>query len=319
MIFILSAILSETRAYFESVIFLFFVGGNWNKRNRMPSPKISVLMPVWNGERFLAEAVESILAQTFADFELIAVDGGSTDRTLEILVGYRDPRIRIFQAPPGIVPALNFGIARARGNWIARHDADDISLPQRLALQWAAINRKPDVVLCHTDVALTGENIEAIGRARFPRSQAFLALKLCYQCPIVHGSVLFKKEAVLAVGGYQGQQAEDYGLWGRLIENGRVIGIPKKLVRFRIHEVSASKRHREVMTAAAEKIAIEHCRRFMNLSNEDARRAHGVLVAHGKCRWPEWSWFLRHCTPRLRWKSAETYAWLGWQTLKTLF
>ncbi len=92
-------------------------------------------MPVWNGERFLAEAVESILAQTFTDFELLAVDGGSTDRTLEILASYHDPRIRILHAPPGIVPALNFGIAQARGNWIARHDADDISLPHRLALQ----------------------------------------------------------------------------------------------------------------------------------------------------------------------------------------
>jgi glycosyltransferase involved in cell wall biosynthesis len=275
-------------------------------------------MPVWNGERFLAEAVGSILAQTFADFELIAVDGGSTDRTLEILAGYNDPRIKILHAPPGIVPALNFGIEQARGNWIARQDADDISLPHRLAVQWAAVNREPAAVLCHSDVELIGENVGAIGRARFPRSQAFLALKLCYECAVVHGSVLFKKETALAVGGYQGQQAEDYGLWGRLIENGRVIGIPQKLLKFRIHEVSASKRHKEDMTAAAEKIAIEHCRRFMRLSEADARRAHAVLAAHGQCRWPEWSWFLRRCVPRLRWKSAEMYAWLGLQTLKML-
>jgi glycosyltransferase involved in cell wall biosynthesis len=284
----------------------------------MPSPQISVLMPVWNGERYLAEAVESILAQTFADFELIAVDGGSTDRTLEILGGYNDPRIRILHAPPGIVPALNFGIARAHGSWIARQDADDISLPQRLAMQWAAVNREPDAVFCHTDVEWIGENIHLLGRARFPRSRAFLALKLCYQCPIVHSTVMFKKETALAVGGYQGEQAEDFGLWGRLIERGEVVGIPEKLLKFRIHEVSAMKRHRNAMMLASRKIAIEHCQRFMELSPADSERAHAILVAHGNCSWKDWIWFLRHCVPRLRWKSAELYAWLGLQTLKML-
>jgi len=285
----------------------------------MPSPQISVLMPVWNGERFLAEAVGSILAQTFKDFELLAVDGGSTDRTLEMLAGFADSRIRILHAPPGIVPALNFGIAHARGSWIARQDADDISRPHRLAAQWAAVHRDPAAVLCHTDVELIGQDAATIGRPRFPRSQAFLALRLCFQCPIVHSSVLFKTETVRAVGGYQGQQAEDYGLWGRLIESGRVIGIPQKLLQFRLHDVSASKRHREVMTAAAQIIATGHCQRFMRLSEAEARRAYAVLSAHGQCPWREWSWFLRHCVPRLRWNSAETYAWLGWQTVKTLF
>lgn len=284
----------------------------------MPSPQISVLMPVWNAERFLAEAVESILAQTFTDFELLAVDGGSTDRTLEILAGYSDSRIRILHAPPGIVQALNFGIAHARGSWIARQDADDLSLPQRLAMQWAVVQREPDAVLCHTDATLIGKDSATIGRARFPKSQAFVALKLCYQCPIVHSTVLFKTETVRALGGYRGQQAEDYELWGRLIEHGHVIGIPEKLLQFRLHEISASKRHQEVMTAAAQMIAIEHCRRFMRLSDVEARRAYAVL-SQGRCPRREWLWFLRHCAPRLRWHSAETYAWLGWQTLKTFF
>ena len=284
----------------------------------MPSPRISVLLPVWNGERFLPAAVASILAQSFTDFELLAVDGGSTDRTLEILAGFRDPRIRILPAPPGIVAALNLGLASARGEWIARQDADDLSRPERLAVQWAAVQRNPAAVLCHTDAELIGEGVAAIGRARFPRSQAFFALKLCYECPVVHSSVLFKTAAARAVGGYQGQQAEDFGLWGRLIETGRVLGLPRKLLQFRIHDVSASRRHREVMTAAAEQIAVEHCRRFMRLPAAEARRAHALLAAHGRCGWPEWLWFLRHCAPRLRWRSAELAAWLGLQTVKLL-
>jgi len=275
-------------------------------------------MPVWNAEQFLAEAVDSILAQSFSDFELLAVDGGSTDRTLEILAAYADSRIRILRAPPGIVAALNFGSSQARGSWIARQDADDISRPNRLETQWAAVQREPRAVFCHTDVELIGQNVAAIGRARFPRSQAFFALRLCYQCPVVHSSVLFKTEAFRAVGGYHGQQAEDFDLWGRLVETGRVVGLSEKLIQFRIHDLSASKRHSEVMTTTAEQIAIRHCQRFMRLSETDARHAYAVLSANGRCRRAEWIWFLRRCAPRLRWKSPELYAWLGLQTLKML-
>jgi glycosyltransferase involved in cell wall biosynthesis len=276
-------------------------------------------MPVWNGERFLSQAVESILNQSFKDFELLAVDGGSTDRTLDILSQYSDPRIRIIKAPPGIVAALNLGMQQAKGDWIARQDADDISHPQRLELQWEAVSRQPGTVFCHTDVELIGDTANSIGRAHFPRTQAFLALRLCFQCGIVHSTAFFKKETALAVGGYQGEQAEDYGLWGRLIESGRTVGIPKRLLEFRVHGVSASKRHAETMEQAAHDIGIEHCRRFMLLSLAEAERAHALLRnPGGQRRWNEWRWFLRYCLPRLRWKSLEMYSWIAWQTLKTL-
>jgi glycosyltransferase involved in cell wall biosynthesis len=282
-------------------------------------PRISVLMPVWNGERFLPQAVESILNQNFKDFELLAVDGGSTDRTLDILSQYKDPRIRIIKAPPGIVAALNLGLQQAKGDWIARQDADDISHPQRLELQWEAVSRRPGTVFCHTDVELIGDNANSIGRAHFPRTRAFLALRLCFQCGIVHSTAFFNKEAALAVGGYQGEQAEDYGLWGRLIESGGVIGIPKRLLEFRVHDVSASKRHAEAMEQAAHDIGVAHCRRFMRLSLTEAERAHALLRnPGGQRRWNEWRWFLRYCLPRLRWKSVEMYSWIAWQTLKTL-
>jgi hypothetical protein len=283
------------------------------------TPRVSVLMPVWNGERFLAQAVESILAQSFTDFELLAVDGGSTDRTIEILSNYHDPRIRIIRAPPGIVAALNLGIEQAKGDWIARQDADDISHPQRLERQCAAAECRPETVFCHTGVELIGDNAGSIGHARFPRTHAFLALRLCFQCGIVHSTAFFKKETALAVGRYQGEQAEDYGLWGRLIESGRAIGIPEKLLQFRIHGVSASKRHAEKMEKAARTIAVSHCERFMRLSSTEAERAYAVLVSPARQRpWSEWNWFLRHCLPRFRWKSWEMYAWVAWQTVKTL-
>ena len=100
------------------------------KHRPMPSPQVSVLMPTWNAGQYVAEAVESILLQSLADFELLVVDGGSTDRTLEIVSRYRDERVRVLSAPSaGLAPALNFGMAQARAPWIARQDADDVSLP----------------------------------------------------------------------------------------------------------------------------------------------------------------------------------------------
>jgi len=283
------------------------------------SPRVSVLMPVWNAERFLAEAVDSILSQTFEDFEFLVVDGGSTDRTLEVLSTYKDGRLRILTAPPGIVAALNVGLREAKGAWIARQDADDISHPKRLELQLRAVTRCADAVFCHTDAELIGEHAHAAGRAHFPRTHAFLALRLCFQCGIIHSTTFFKTETALAVGGYQGEQAEDYGLWGRLMEQGCAIGLPAKLLRFRVHGVSASKRHAEAMERAAHAIGIAHCQRFMSLSPGEAERAHAILSKPQRRKdWEEWSWFLHHCVPRLRWKSLEMYNWIAWQTLKNL-
>jgi len=216
------------------------------------------------------------------------------------------------------VPALNYGIEQAEAPWIARQDADDFSDPRRLEIQWKSLNADPKAIFSYTDVELIGEGSEGAGCARFPRTQAMMALRLCWQCGIVHSTVMFKKEAVLAAGGYQGQHAEDYILWGKLIESGRWVGISQKLVKFRIHPVSLSSRNRAPMLALTEQIGIEHCRRFMSLSAAEAKRAHAVLLAGEKRRWKDWCWFLNHCVPQLRWKSAELYAWLGLQTLKML-
>jgi len=282
-------------------------------------PQISIVMPVRNSERFLAETVDHLRAQTFRDFELIAVDGGSTDRTLEILTGYQDPRIRIFQQPLEITPARNFGIAQSNSPWIAVHDSDDNSRPQRLELQWQAVSRTPGAVLCYTDVDYIGNVSAAGGSARFPQSQALLAMRLCYQFPMVHSSLLFHRETALAVGGYTWRWAEDFGLVGRLLERGRSVALPQKLVEFRLHPTSNTHRLMNEMIAMAKDIAVDNCRRFMHLSEAEAQRAYAALVNRGlPGQWSEWSWFLRSCVPRLQWKSPELYAWLAWQTVKVL-
>jgi len=285
----------------------------------MATPQISVLMPTRNAEAFVGEAVESILGQTVIDFELLVLDGGSTDRTLTILAGFGDPRLRVLAVPgAGIVAALNYGLEHARAPWVARQDADDISLPRRFELQLNALKGERGSIFCHTAVEFIGENSHSLKHARFPRSQALMALRLCWQCGIVHSTVMFSKESAVAVGGYRGSHAEDYDLWGRLIERGRFVGIPQKLVQFRLHPVSLSNRNLEPMMDLTRSIAVEHCRRFMNLSPTDAKRAHRALEGQDQSV-RDWFWFLTQCAPRMRWKSLESCAWLGLQTFKRLW
>ena len=146
-------------------------------------------------------------------------------------------------------------------------------------------------------------------------------MRLCYQSPIVHSSVLFKKSVALAVGGYRPEErhAEDFSLWGKLLEQGEFIGLPERLVQFRIHGQSVSRQNLEVQLSLARQIGTRHCRKFMGLNEAEAVRANTLLQTPTREReWRDWWWFLNHCAPRLRWKSAEMYAWLGLQTLKML-
>lgn len=287
------------------------------------NPLVSIVMPVWNGEKYLAPAIESILAQTFGDFEFIIVDDGSTDRTPAILQSYADPRLRIHRLDhTGIVTALNHGLAHARSAWIARQDADDISLPHRLASQWQAVNSRPQAVLSHTDVEFIGEGSESAGRGRFPRTRSFTALRLCSHCPIVHSSVLFKKDAALAAGGYlqAERHAEDFALWGRLLARGEFVGLPERLVQLRLHGQSVSQQNLAAQIALTKKIATRHCQEFFQLPEDAARRAQAILTTDPRERsWREWGWFMARCAPRLRWWSAESCAWLLKQTLRTTF
>lgn len=285
-------------------------------------PKISVVMPVWNGEKYLRAAIESVLAQSFTDFELIVVNDGSTDSTSEIVTSYADARVKHHRLEHGgIVTALNFGVSVAQAEWIVRQDADDVCHRERFATQWRAIWDDSQAVLCFCDVSLIGEGCAEIRRTRFPRTRALIALRLCYHCPIVHSSVLFRKDAFLRAGEYRAEErhAEDYALWGRMLELGGFIPLPNRLLDLRLHDESVSKGNLDAQIALTTRIAVEHCERFMRLTSEEARRAFGILVvpAHSR-KSRDWWWFLSKCAPRLRWWSLELGAWLLLQTLKQI-
>jgi glycosyltransferase involved in cell wall biosynthesis len=199
-------------------------------------------MPVYNAERYLQFAMESVLAQTFTDLELIAVDDGSKDSSLAILRGYekKDNRVRIMsRANTGIVGALNDGIAAARGELIARMDSDDISLPGRFAKQVAFMDAHPDHVLVGSQVML----IDPEGADLCPKRdteythEGIDAAHLNHRWPLVHPSVIVRKSTLAQIGGYRSkfEWLEDLDLFLRLAEVGRLASLPDVLLRYRLH------------------------------------------------------------------------------------
>ncbi len=194
------------------------------------APQVSVLMPIWNGADCVAGTLDSLLAQTFTDFEIVAVDDGSTDETLSILNTYasNDARVRpIAVAHGGIVHALNAGLTHARGHYIARMDADDWSHPDRLALQVAYLNAHPETGLVASRVTFGGDAEACTGFMRYINwsnsllDHDALALARFRESPLVHPSVMFRRELITLHGPYaEGPFPEDYELWLRFFAAG---------------------------------------------------------------------------------------------------
>lgn len=213
--------------------------------HRMKHVSITVLMAVRNGERFLRQAIDSILAQSRADFEFIVVDDASGDTTPDILGSYADPRLRVIRLARshGLAAALNAGIDQAGGNWIARMDADDIAEPERLAVQTAALAQSPDIVLVGSAFTIIDEDGTLCGEQQVTTDNPALQANLLEQNPFCHPSVMIRTDALRDIGGYRsigGMFAQDYDLWLRLAECGEVINVPMPLLRYRIHPTQTS-------------------------------------------------------------------------------
>jgi glycosyltransferase involved in cell wall biosynthesis len=202
------------------------------------SPLVSVVLPVHDGERFLAEAVDSILGQTLGDLELVVVDDGSTDATRSILAGYDDPRLRVVAQPHrGLVAALGAGIAESGAAYLARMDVDDVSEPLRLERQLELLERHPRVGMAATWVAVVDEEGRELRRHVLPPEHDDLVRRLLLRNPFQHGSVLIRRAALDAAGGYRDDYGanEDYDLWRRLARSCELACVPEVLYRYRVH------------------------------------------------------------------------------------
>ena len=215
-------------------------------------------MPVRDGERFLVEAVESVLDQTERDLELIVVDDGSTDTTPELLAGVTDPRVRVLTQPAGgLTTALNAGCAEAVGPVIARMDADDVALPDRLERQLEFLDADPDVALVGGGIVLVDEH----GR-EFDREPAPAVPSLSERNDLVHGTVSMRTDVFRELGGYRLDQAEDYDLWLRFQERHAVAAIAEPVIRYRLHpgQFSVTKLDRQALGALCVRAAAQERR-----------------------------------------------------------
>ena len=213
----------------------------------MSTPAISVIIPVYNADRYLETAIASVQVQTFGDFEIIAVDDGSTDHSKVILdrIAATEPRLRVLSRPnTGIVGALNDALAAARGEFVARMDADDLCLPERFEKQVAFLRNNPDCACIGSAFLYIDSADFFIKECTRPTEHASIERELLSGNGgvIIHPSAMFRREAIERVGRYResAQWIEDLDLYLRLAQVGKLSNLPEVLFHYRFHEQSVN-------------------------------------------------------------------------------
>ena len=267
-------------------------------------PTVSVLMPVYNAERYVAEAVESILAQTFTDFEFIIIDDGSTDGSLGILRDYaaRDRRINLVSRENrGFSATLNEGLQVCRAELVARMDADDIALPDRLHHQVPFMRDHPEVSVCGTDIYWTDDNACLLRRERVRTSHddIMAALRMSLVLGICHPTAILRKSIVNRLGGYRHElcPAEDQDLWFRCAEVSRLANISIPLLKYRMHSASMCGSSGDRLPAIGQLVVELHDER-VRVGSDRLMRGEPVVVPRGidsseagPSRHRTWAWW----------------------------
>lgn len=230
------------------------------------SPRISCVLAVCNGQAHLPESIRSIQTQTFHDWELIVVDDGSTDRTPQILdqVQHEDTRIRVHtQSKQGLVAALNQGIMMARGEYIARMDADDISMPDRFAVQLEYLDDHHDIGICGSWIETFGAKTSEI--VEYPRDDGAIRCQLLFAPSLAHPATMFRRSLIVDHHLFYDERAvhaEDYDLWVRASRHTRFANVPITLLRYRIHPQQVGHLFEAKMDETAQAIRIAQLARL---------------------------------------------------------
>ncbi len=248
------------------------------------SPLVTVLMPIHDGEAFVAGAIESILGQTFRDFEFLIIDDESTDKSIEIIASYDDPRIRLVRNEERLrlIRTLNRGLELARGKYVARMDADDVSLPERLERQVAFMEANPAVGACGTWAVTIGDVDGAVWR--YPEGAEGIRCRLLFDSAISHPTVCMRRDA-FARHRLQFDEAyphaEDYELWSRASEAFPLANLASVLLRYRTHAGSVSRQHHDGQEATVKRIHRERLSRLGLTPTEEELFIHRWVSAGG--------------------------------------
>ena len=226
-------------------------------------------MSVYNGEKYLREAIDSILNQTFKDFEFLIINDGSTDSTAEILQSYQDPRIRVINNEKniGLTKSLNKGLKLAKGEYIARMDADDISMPERLQEQVDMLEQKSGLGVVGTRHCVIDEKGNIKSEAKNYGNPVILRWKLLFNNVFTHSSVMMRKKAYEDSGGYnpEFEASQDYDLWSRIVKKWQIGLVPKILCHWRKRvEHSITTEKNKIQKAMAREVSIRNISKLTN-------------------------------------------------------
>lgn len=209
------------------------------------NPRLSVILPVYNAEKYIESTLNSILSQTYTRFELILIDDCSTDGSLKIIEKFSDSRIRLVKNETNLklIKTLNKGLRLAQGEYVARCDADDLYDPKRFEKQIKFLEENLEIGILGTDAWIIDQNNRILSTTvNFPYTPSEIDLRLQSGSPFFHSSVMFRKSLILESGGYDAEyvHAEDYALWLKLRKNTQYLNLKSRLLYYRIHSQSIS-------------------------------------------------------------------------------
>ena len=221
------------------------------------TPKVTVLMTVYNGEKFLNEAIEGILNQTFRDFEFLIINDGSTDGSREIIQSYKDPRINLVdnESNIGLTASLNRGLSLAGGEYIARQDADDISLPERLEKQISILERNREIALLGSWYLEIDESGNPLREYKLPCEPLQISWDSIFYCSF--STVVFRRELVLNNVGFYDESfryAQDWELYSKIARTHTAVNIGECLVKYRLHSRSMTDTYGSVVQSEIDKV-----------------------------------------------------------------